>query len=60
MTTFSEGTKARYQHYDGIIRFISDQYLTFCISGFPEEKSRDVCILIYPDEYEKITLVEDT
>jgi hypothetical protein len=56
---FTEGLVVQYKEHIGTIRFICNSYLTLCISEFPEEKRRDVCILIYRGEFDQIKLLEE-
>jgi hypothetical protein len=58
--TFSEGLVVQYRDYIGTIRFICDSYITMCISSFPDEKRRDVCILIYRDSFKEIKLLNES
>lgn len=56
---FREGLDVYYDEYFGIIKFICDEYMTICIRKFSEsEKSRDVCIIVYPSEYDKIEIAK--
>lgn len=56
--TFSEGLLVRYKSYIGNVRFISNQYITICIQTY-DHKVRDVCLLVYPNEWKDIELVGD-
>jgi hypothetical protein len=58
--TFSEGVLVQYEKHVGTIRFICDSYLTLCINQFPNEKQRDVCILIYRKNFNKIKLLKES
>lgn len=58
--TFSEGLEVQYKDFIGTIRFVCNSYVTLCINQFPEEKRRDVCILIYPSEFDKIKLLKES
>jgi hypothetical protein len=58
--TFSEGLEVQYKDFIGTIRFVCNSYVTLCISKFPEEKRRDVCILIFPSEFGKIKLLKES
>jgi hypothetical protein len=57
---FTEGSMAQYKEHIGTIRFICNSYLTLCISEFPEEKRRDVCILVYQYDFKKIKLLKES
>lgn len=58
MMTFSEGLLVRYKTHIGKVRFISNQYITICIQTY-DHKVRDVCLLVYPNEWKDIELVGD-
>lgn len=58
--TFSEGLVVQYKDYIGKIRFICSSYATLCISEFPEERQRDVCILISREDFDKIKLPKES
>jgi hypothetical protein len=60
MTTFAEGLLVQYKDHIGTIRFICDSYVTMCVSPFPDEKRRDVCILIYRDSFKEIKLFKES
>ena len=48
----------------GIIQFISDTYITFCISEKPvvcnnsKYKTTKCCVLIYPNEWKNCVLID--
>lgn len=52
---FYEGLPIRYKHYVGHVRFICDQYITMCIDTHLEPV-RDVCILIFHDQWKDVQL----
>jgi hypothetical protein len=55
MTTFVAGLEVYYNGMYGVIRHVDDQYITVCTKlGY--HKSKDVCIVVYRDRYELITL----
>jgi hypothetical protein len=57
---FSEGLTVQYENYIGQVRFVCNSYLTLCINTFPNEKRRDVCMLIYRDDFHKIKLLKES
>lgn len=59
MIALAEGLSVRYKHFTGRIQFISEKYLTLCINQF-EQRERDVCILIYRSDWEKIILLKQS
>jgi len=58
MMTFAEDLLVRYKSYVGKVRFISNQYITICVKTY-DHKVRDVCILVYPSEWDSIEIVGD-
>ena len=60
MTVFSKDVQAYYEDYEGTIRFVCDQYISFCIHKFPDEKVKDVCMLIYREDFHKIKLIKES
>lgn len=60
MEAFSEGLHVSYLEHYGYIRFISDRYLTICIKEFPGERNRNVCLLVFRDNYSKIKLIKES
>lgn len=57
--TFSPGIEVYYKDYFGKISFVSNQYLTICISQF-ESKVRNVNLLIYRDQWKYIKLKKES
>lgn len=60
MTIFSKGVMVYYDGYEGTIRFVCDHYVSFCLREFPDQKVKDVCILIYRENYSKIKLIKES
>lgn len=58
--SFSEGIEVYYKQMFGIIKFVCDQYITVCIKTFPKERVRDVCLVVYPQDYHYITLPKES
>lgn len=58
--TFAEGLIVEYESYIGEIRFICNSYITLCVNSFPSERRRDVCMLIYRDDFKKIKLIKES
>ena len=57
--TFAKGIEV---YYDGMyctIDFICEKYITVCINK-AENRLKDVCLLVYPDQYSKITLAKES
>lgn len=50
---FQENEYVRYKHLEGYINFITDDYITICISK-GNHRSHDVCVLVYPYQYHLI------
>jgi hypothetical protein len=59
MNTFAEGLDVKYKEFVGKIRFISEKYLTICICEL-KQRERNVCILVYKNEWDKITLLKES
>jgi hypothetical protein len=58
MMTFTENLLVKYKEHTGVIRFISNQYITICVETY-EHKVRDVCMLVYPEQWNDIQIVND-
>lgn len=56
--TFTENLLVKYKEHTGVIRFISNQYITICVETY-EHKVRDVCMLVYPEQWNDIQIVND-
>ena len=56
----TEGIEVIYESYVGEIRFVCDSYVTLCINSFPKERRRDVCMLIYRHDFDKIKLLKES
>lgn len=52
-----EGTEVYYNGMYGHVRYTCSQYMTICIKEFPNERVRDVCLIVYPAQYHAIELV---
>jgi hypothetical protein len=57
---FAKGVVAEYKSHVGVIDFISDSYITLCIKTYPNERVRDVCILIYRNDYKNVKLIKES
>jgi hypothetical protein len=51
------GTEVCYDGMYGHVRFVCGDYMTVCIREFPNERVRDVCLIVTQGNYHKITLV---
>jgi hypothetical protein len=58
--TFAEGLEVQYKDHIGKVRFICETYITICINSFPEERRRDVCIVVYRSNFDKIKLLKES
>lgn len=58
--SFYIGLEVYYKEIPGFVGFVCDQYITVCIKTFPNEKVRDVCLLVYPSQYHLITLKKES
>ncbi len=57
MSMLPEGTEVYYRGMYGHVRFACEQYMTICIREFPTERVRDVCLIVYPQQYNELELV---
>lgn len=57
---FTEGLVVQYKDNIGTIRFICDSYITVCVNNFPEDRRRDVCILVYRNNFKDIKLLKES
>lgn len=58
--SFAEGIEVYYKQMRGIVRFVCEQYITICVRKFPEEPRRDVCLVVYPQQYNDIFLFKES
>ena len=58
--SFVEGLQVCYKQMYGVVSFVGNEYITICIRTFPNEKVRDVCLLVYPDEFNLVTLAKES
>jgi len=59
-TIFSDGLPVYYKGIPGVVRFVSEQYITVCVRNFPEERVRDVCLVVYPSQYKYVSLIKES
>jgi hypothetical protein len=59
MTAFYQGLEVRYKQHVGFIDFVSEKYVTICLRKF-NERSRDVCLLVYPSQWKDIELLKQS
>ena len=57
--SFSLGLEVYYKQHYGIIRFISDDYITICIKE-DETKFHDVCLVVPQSEFHLIKLIKQS
>jgi hypothetical protein len=57
--TFYQGLDVIYNEHIGKVDFVSTQYITVCIQQ-SEERSRDVCILVYPHQWKDVRLLKES
>lgn len=58
--SFAEGLEVYYKQMHGVVRFVCDQYITVCVRTFPEQRVRDVCLVVYPKDYHNIELIKES
>ena len=59
MTTFYSGLDVKYKDHVGVVNFVCEKYITICIKTF-EHKSRDVCLLVYPQQWKEVQLLKES
>jgi len=57
---FATGTKVEWRGHVGEIRFVDDFYLTICVSVNPEDRVRDVCLVVHNYQWDDIKLVKES
>lgn len=57
---FATGTKVEWRGHVGEIRFVDDVYLTICVSVNPEDRVRDVCLVVQKWYWDDIKLVKES
>lgn len=59
-TTLTEGLEVYYKNFFGTIRFVCENYITVCIRTVPNERARDLCLIVYPNEHHLIKLAKES
>jgi len=59
MSTFYKGLNVRYKDHVGFVNFVCEKYITVCIKTY-EHRSRDVCLLVYPDQWKDVQLLKES
>jgi hypothetical protein len=59
MNTFYEGLNVKYKDHVGFVNFVCEKYITICINQ-SEHKSRDVCLLVYPQQWKDVQLLKES
>ena len=59
MSTFYSGLNVRYKNHIGVVNFVCEKYITVCIKTY-EHRSRDVCLLVYPDQWKQVQLLKES
>lgn len=57
---FAAGTQVEWRGHFGEIRFVDDIYLTICLSVNPEDRARDVCLVVHDYQWDEIKLVKES
>lgn len=52
------GTEVWYKGYNGVVNFVDPETgcMTICIRTFPEEPVRNVCLVVYKHDFDKVEL----
>ena len=64
-TIFNVGDNVRWKDHTGIVRFISDRYITVCISTQPNDdpfskhNQREVCLLVYSENWKDVEVYDN-
>lgn len=58
-SAFVVGLEVYYDGMSGIIKFVSESYITVCVRVF-QDRMRDVCIIVYPEQFDQITLAKES
>lgn len=53
---FYEGLEVKYKDFFGFVKFVDENYITICIEA-NENRLRDVCILVFPNEWKDVELI---
>jgi hypothetical protein len=51
------GLEVEYRGFVGYIKFIDEEYLTVCVKKKENEMFGDVCMVVYPSQWEHIKLM---
>ena len=57
--TFAEGIEVYYRGSHGVVDFVCEKYITICIDKLGH-RSKDVCLLVYPCQYDEVTLAKES
>jgi hypothetical protein len=57
---FATGTQVEWRGHVGEIRFVDDIYLTICVSINPDDRVRDVCLVVQKWDWDSIKLVKES
>jgi len=58
--SFTEGLQVYYKGLFGVVDFVCDQYITVCVRKFPNERVRDVCLVVHPSDFGLVTLAKES
>jgi hypothetical protein len=58
--SFTEGLEVYYKGLFGVVDFVCDQYITVCVRKFPNERVRDVCLIVYQSDFGFVTLAKES
>lgn len=62
LAALKPGMPARYEDFEGHIRFVSDDYITLCIRKYPhgdpnaKNPNTEVCLVITPDKWDDLEI----
>ena len=57
--TFAKGIEVYYDGIYGVVDFVCEKYIIVCINT-TEDRLIDVCLLVYPNQFDEVTLVKES
>jgi len=62
---FSVGDNVEWNDHKGVIRFISERYITICVKTYPNDdpnaltKEREVCLLCFNEDWKNVQVYDN-
>ncbi len=57
--SFIEGIEVYYRGMYGRVDFVCEKYISVCVRRL-EHRSKDVCILVYPSQFDEVALIKES